>query len=139
MLVRSTFSFFKIFHKQSFPGGLKIWFHVWYKGKEDIQSSPFPKRQISDTSKLKEFADGNFKFNEDGTKFSRWVKNMVGKREIAHYEQIHLFQQCFRKTCNADTSKPGFVLERIKQGIIRLRLYIGYHSLKTNTYITFST
>ena len=31
---------------------------------------PFPKQQISDSSKLKDFADNNFKFVEDGKKFS---------------------------------------------------------------------
>ena len=28
--------------------------------------NPFPKRQILDSSKLKEFADDNFKFDENG-------------------------------------------------------------------------
>ena len=31
---------------------------------------PFPKRQISDSSKLKEFADNYFKYDENGVKFS---------------------------------------------------------------------
>ena len=52
---------------------------------------PFPKRQILDPSKVKEFADDNIKFDEDGRKFSRWVENTVGKGEIAHYEQFLLF------------------------------------------------
>ena len=33
-------------------------------------SKPFPKRQILDSSKLKEFADNNFKFDENGRKLS---------------------------------------------------------------------
>ena len=41
------------------------------------------KRQILDSSKLKEFADGNFKFDENGTKFSKSVENTVTKGEIA--------------------------------------------------------
>ena len=40
------------------------------------------------TSKLKEFADDNFKFDENGRKFSRWIENTVGKGEIARYEQL---------------------------------------------------
>ena len=36
-------------------------------------------------SKLKEFADGNFKFDENGRKFSKWVESTVGKGEIARY------------------------------------------------------
>ena len=44
---------------------------------------PFPTQQILDSSKRKEFADDNFKFDENGRKFSKWVKNTVGKGEIA--------------------------------------------------------
>ena len=47
------------------------------------------------------FADNNFKFDENGRKFSKWVENTVGKGEIARYEQF-LFLQCFQKTCTAD-------------------------------------
>ena len=38
-----------------------------------------------DSSKLKEFADDNSKFDENGGKFSKGVENTVGKGEIAHY------------------------------------------------------
>ena len=64
---------------------------------------PFPKRQILDSSKLKEFADDNFKFDENGRKFPKSVENTVGKGEIARYEQFLLFPQCFQKTHTADT------------------------------------
>ena len=37
-------------------------------------------------SKRKEFAEDNFKFDENGRKFSKWVENTAGKREIARYE-----------------------------------------------------
>ena len=62
-----------------------------------IQNFSYPKRQISDASKLKEFSDDNFKFDENGTKFSNRVENTVGKGEIARYEQFLLFPQCFQK------------------------------------------
>ena len=39
----------------------------------------FPKRQILDASKLKEFSDDNLKFDENGRKFSKRVENIVGK------------------------------------------------------------
>ena len=45
--------------------------------------------------KLKEFADDNIRFDENGRKFSKWVENTVGKGEIARYEQFLLFPQCF--------------------------------------------
>ena len=44
---------------------------------------PFPKRQILDSSKLREFADDMFEFNQNGRKFSKRVENTVGKGEIA--------------------------------------------------------
>ena len=64
---------------------------------------PFPKRQILNSSTFKEFADDNFKCDENGKKFSKWVENTVGKGEIARYEQFLLFPQCFQKTHTADT------------------------------------
>ena len=68
-----------------------------------VKIYPFPKRQILDASKLTEFADHSFKFDEHGRKFSGWFENAVGKGEIACYEQFLLFPQCFQKTCTADT------------------------------------
>ena len=68
-----------------------------------------------DSSNLKELADDNFKFDENGKKFFKWVENNVGKEEIACYEQFLLFPQCFQKTCTVDTWKPGLVWERVNQ------------------------
>ena len=53
--------------------------------------NPLPKRQTLDSSRLKEFADDNFKFYENGKKLSIWVENRVGKGEIACYKQFLLF------------------------------------------------
>ena len=39
----------------------------------------------------RQLADNNFKFNVNGTKFTKWVENTVGKGEIAHCEQFLLF------------------------------------------------
>ena len=72
--------------------------------------------QILDSSKPKEFADDNFKFDENGKKLSKQVEKTVGKVEIARYEQCLLFPQCFQKTCTADTQTPGLVWERLKYG-----------------------
>ena len=52
---------------------------------------------------MKESADDNFKFDENGRKISKWVENTVGKGEIVPYEQFLLFPQCFQKTYTADT------------------------------------
>ena len=42
--------------------------------------------QIFDSSKLKVFADNNFKFDNYGRKFSKSLENTVTKGEIARYE-----------------------------------------------------
>ena len=59
----------------------KILFKWW-----DLK--PFPKRQILGSSKLKVFTEDNFKFEENGRKFSIWVEISGGKGEIAGYEQF---------------------------------------------------
>ena len=37
----------------------------------------FPKRQVLDSSKLREEADDNFEFDENGRNFSKWVEYTV--------------------------------------------------------------
>ena len=49
------------------------------------------------------FADDNFKFVENGRKFSEPVVNTVGKGEVARYQPFLHFPLYFRKTCTADT------------------------------------
>ena len=56
-----------------------------------------------DSSKLEEFADDNFTFVKNGRELSKQVENTVGKGEVARNEKFLLFQQCFQKTCTADT------------------------------------
>ena len=79
--------------------------------------NPFPKRQILVSSKLKNNADDNFKFDENGRKFYKRAENTMGKVEIDRYEQYLLYPQCFQDTCSADTYKPGLVWERVKSMI----------------------
>ena len=67
-----------------------------------LRDNPYPKRQILDSSKLKEFAHENFEFDQNIRKVSKTVGNTIGKGEIARYEQVFLFPQCFLKTCSAD-------------------------------------
>ena len=69
------------------------------------------RQQILDSSKLREFADDNFKFDENGRKLSKRVENTVGKGEIAHYEQFLHFPRCFEKACFPGASKGVIVWE----------------------------
>ena len=75
--------------------------------------NPLPD-DILDASKLKEFADKYFKFDENGRKLSKRVEDTVEKGEIAHYEQFLLFPQCFQKACFRGTSKGVIVWEWVK-------------------------
>ena len=56
-----------------------------------------------DASKLKGFADDNFRFDENGRKFSKFLEDTVEKGEITRQEHCLLFPWCFQKTCSADT------------------------------------
>ena len=53
-------------------------------------NEPITRRQISDSSELKDFAENNFKFDVNGRKLSKPVENIVGKGEIACYKQFLL-------------------------------------------------
>ena len=66
---------------------------------------------------MKEFADDNFKFDENGRKLSKWVENTVGKGEIPRYEQFLLFSQCFLKVCFPGASKDVIVWEWVNSAI----------------------
>ena len=55
------------------------------------------KIEILDSSELKQFAEHNSKFDENGGKFSEGVENSVVKGEISCYEQFLLFPQSFQK------------------------------------------
>ena len=61
-----------------------------------------------------EFADDNFKFDENGRKLSKRVENTVRKGEIACYEQFLLFPQCFQKACFPGASKGVIVWKWVK-------------------------
>ena len=79
-----------------------------------VNSSSYPltKQQILDSSKLKEFADNNFKFYYNGRKFFEPVKK-TGKRRFAHYKQFLLFP-VFSKDFCCRHIKPGLAWERVK-------------------------
>ena len=63
---------------------------------------------------MKDFADDNLKFEENGRKLFKPVENTVGKGEIARYEQFLLFPQCFQKACFPGASKGVIVWEWVK-------------------------
>ena len=58
---------------------------VWktFQGKKVF--NPFPNDKFQTFLNLKECADDNFKFDENGRKLSKRVENNVEKGEIDHY------------------------------------------------------
>ena len=67
-----------------------------------------------DSSKLKEFTEDNFRFDENGRKFLKWVENTEGRGEITHYVFKRLIQQTrknqglFWKVLTLSQTSPGF-------------------------------
>ena len=72
--------------------------------------NPFLKCQSLNSSKLKEFADDNFKYDENCRKFSKRVENTVRKRRNCLLQAISRFPTLFSK----DTQKQGLVWEWVK-------------------------
>ena len=73
--------------------------------------NPFPNNKILDWSKLKEFADVNFKCDENGRKFSKWLENTVGKGEIARHEQFS--HSVFKRLVLQARKNQGLFEERV--------------------------
>ena len=47
-----------------------------------LSFNPLPDDKILDWSKLKQFADDNFKFDENSTKFSKWIEKPLPHDKI---------------------------------------------------------
>ena len=59
--------------------------------------NPFPNDNILDWSKLKEFADTNFKFDENGRKFSKGWKTMKEKKKLLVTSHFSFSRSVFRR------------------------------------------
>ena len=66
-------------------------------------TKPITRRQILDSSKLKEFANDNFKFDENGRELTKRIENTVGKGEIDCYEYGFGKKNCV----STGVRKPG--------------------------------
>ena len=95
---------------------------------------------ILQSSKLKEFADDNFKLDGNSRKLSKQVENTVGKGVIAHYEQFLLFPQCFQKACFLGASKGVIVWEWVNLMFITNHvltlssIYTHFNTLKKKSF-----
>ena len=67
--------------------------------------------KILDSSKVKEFADNNFKFDENGRKFFKTGRKHCRKRRNCLLRAISPFPTVFSKDLYC---RPGLVWERVK-------------------------
>ena len=58
---------------------------------------PFAKQQTLHSSKLKEFADDNFRFDESGRMFSKQVENTKGKKKLLVMSNFSFFLSVFKR------------------------------------------
>ena len=86
--------------------------------KDRIMVNSLLDDKFLDSSKLKDFADDNFKFDQNSLKLFKPIENTVGRGEIARYEQFLLFPQCFQKTYFPGASKGVIVWEWVKSDYI---------------------
>ena len=96
-----------------------LWIRISLKCCCLTKNLPFPIGQILDSSKLKEFADGNFEFDDNGKKFSQRVENTVGKGEIARYEQFFPLPTVFSKDLYYRHIKPGLIWKRVNNILVK--------------------
>ena len=70
---------------------------------------PFQIPQILNSSKLKEFSDDYFEFDENSRKLSERVENTMGKGEIAltsnFYISHSVFKRIVQQTCKTSLGK----------------------------------
>ena len=70
--------------------------NIYKSGSRGIDFKLFPKRQILDYSKLKEFTEDNFKFDENGRKLQT-ARKPCGKRRNYSFQAISPFPTEFSK------------------------------------------
>ena len=77
-------------------------------------SEPFPKQQILDSSKMKEFADDNFKLDEYGREFLKRIENTEGKEKLLVTSNFSLSPCVFKRLVLQTRKNQGFFGERVK-------------------------
>ena len=70
----------------------------------EAQAQLFPKQQILDSSKIKDFADDNFKFDENGTKNGR---KHCGKRRNCSLRAFSPFPSVFKRLLQQTRKNQG--------------------------------
>ena len=77
------------------------------------------RQQILGSSKLKEFADDNLKFEENGRKLFKPTENTVGKGEIARYEQFSFSHRVFKRHVSQGRQKVSLCVNGLNSTRIK--------------------
>ena len=80
----------------------------------DLNINPFPSRQILDSSKLKEFADDNFKFDETGRNSIQIGIKHCGKRRNCSLRAISPFPSVYKRHALQTRKNQGLFGEGLK-------------------------
>ena len=80
-----------------------------------ILCNPLTDDKILDQTRLKAVADDKLNVTKVIISVFDRAENIVGKGEIARYEQFLLFPQCFQKAYFPEASKGVIVWEWVKQ------------------------
>ena len=71
----------------------------------EIVLLPITRRQILDSSKLKEFADDNFEFDENGRKLSKQVENAVEREKLLVTSNFSFSHSVFKRLVSQGCQK----------------------------------
>ena len=89
-----------------------LYLRIWYL-------NPFPNTLFWDRLKFQEAADNNWSAAIKGFLDTDCLENIVEKCEIAHFEQFHLFPQCFPKAFFFNVLKWVYMEERVNMNVFK--------------------
>ena len=90
---------------------------MWPTPSSNVEKEPFPKRQVLDSSILKEFADDNLKFDENGGKFSKKVETLCEKDRLLVTSNFSFSHSVFKKLVQQIRRNKDMDGKRLKQGV----------------------
>ena len=100
--------------------------------KEEL--NPFPNNKfqtLPDFSKREEFADDNFKFDENGRKLTKWVEYTVGKRRNCSLRAISPFPTVFSKDLNCRHKNKDLIRKGLNKKFCQIFAIILVVQLKS--------
>ena len=90
-----------------------------------ISINPFPNNNILNWSKLKEFADDNFKFYENGGNFFKWVENTVENEKLLFTSNFSFSHSVFKTLVMQTRKNQGL----FGKGLILFHIILTFSDL----------